>query len=345
MDSAPYNTTLQLFLCLLAVVVIACCVIKNLPPKCKDSEGRSNVHLYYLVGIGSLLIIELVTYTLTGTGEVSQVILNQISFASTISSILLSVIAIIYSIVSGSKGANLYVKTEEVSKEIEKTLPKFEALDAAVEELKGIPSCIEKDLGKMKGQMLHLEDLLSKTLQGVDSVASTIPRLPRSFADVLREEYIPINQSLEKGVASQDVDKKSCITQGEQKVLRRYVYVNSPLGIVFLLACCYAYETKKSIVLKDELFGGGGEFVVGYLHGYLVASQAIGLVSVTENEDGSWGVDSLYDGFPLKEEVLEVIKKINGSSGLSDDVKRRMKEAQQEVEKFFTSSGEETTDV
>lgn len=335
MDSAPYNTTLQLFICLLAIVIIACYVIKYLPSKCKDSEGKSNVHLYYLVGIGSLLIIELVTYILTGTGEVSQVILNQISFASTISSILLSVIAIIYSIVSGSKGANLYVKTEEVSKGIEKTLPKFEALDVAVEELKGIPSYIEKDLDKMKGQMQHLEDLLSKTLQGVNSVTSSIPQLPRSFADMLREEYT---------LKTQGADQKNSMPQGEQIVLRRYISVSSPLGLAFLLACCYAYETKRPMVFTEEIFGKG-EIIVGYLRGYLVASEALGLVSVTANKDESWTVDAIYEGFNLKEEVLEVIKRVNDTNIVSDETKEMLKKAQERIEKFFKLAPDEIIDM
>ena len=173
-----FYPTLQLFFCLVAIVCIAWLVMKYLTPKCKESEAKSNVHIYYLVGIGSLLIIELVTYILTGVGEVSRVILDQISFASTISSILLSVIAIIYSIVSGSNGANLYVKTEEVSKQIGETLSDLRDLSTTVEKLEKIPDDIEKHLRELKEQMQRMEEISKQTSQQLNQeVTPKIDRL------------------------------------------------------------------------------------------------------------------------------------------------------------------------
>lgn len=312
MDSAPYNTTLQLFLCLLAVVVVACCVIKNLPPKCKDSEGRSNVHLYYLVGIGSLLIIELVTYILTGTGEVSQVILNQISFASTISSILLSVIAIIYSIVSGSKGANLYMKTEEVSKQIGEALPKLNSLGVAVEklemldttaqELNGVPSAVEGHLEEIKAQMRCMEELSRKMSQKLDNVACDISAMSEPLAGMLNETHLKPEVH-----PHESKPKNNSQTKALEDVFHAYLKNSSLWGLFLLLTCCYSAKTKKPIVLTEELFGDKN-LRSDYLFGYLVASRALGLIRINKiPQDMSIQIDSVYEGFEVEAEVLRLL--------------------------------------
>lgn len=152
---------------------------------------------------------------------------------------------------------------------------------------------------------------------------------------MLREEY-PLK--------TQGADQKNSMPQGEQIVLRRYISVSSPLGIAFLLACCYAYETKRPMVLTEEIFGKG-EIIVGYLRGYLVASEALGLVSVTANKDDSWTVDAIYEGFNLKEEVLEAIKRVNDTNIVSDETKEMLKKAQERIEKFFKLAPDEIIDV
>ena len=155
--------TIQLLIVLGAIVAVAWLVMMYLNRQGAGTDKKSNIHVYYLVGIGSLLLIELVTYILTREESASSAIFEKISFASTISSILLSVIAIIYSIVSGSNGANLYVKTEEVSKRIVDTFPKFERLDVAIDALKKVPEDVRGYLGEIKAQMKCMEELSNKS--------------------------------------------------------------------------------------------------------------------------------------------------------------------------------------
>jgi len=169
--------TVQLFLFLGAIVSLAWLVMKYLTQG-SGAGKKPSIHLYYLIGIGALLLIELVTYIMTGVGDVSCAIFDQISFASTISSILLSVIAIIYSIVSGSNGANLYVKTEEVSKQIGETLSDLRDLSTTVEKLEKIPDDIEKHLRELKEQMQRMEEISKQISQQLNQeVTPKIDRL------------------------------------------------------------------------------------------------------------------------------------------------------------------------
>lgn len=169
--------TLQLLIVLAAIVAVAWLVMKYLTRQGAGTDKKSSIHVYYLVGIGSLLLIELVTYILTREEPASSAVFDQISFASTISSILLSVIAIIYSIVSGSNGANLYVKTEEVSKQIGETLSDLKELGTTVEKLGEIPDRVEKHLQGLKEQMKRMEEVSQQTSQNLAEVTPSIHKI------------------------------------------------------------------------------------------------------------------------------------------------------------------------
>ena len=300
-----FYPTLQLFFCLVAIVCIAWLVMKYLTPKCKESEAKSNVHIYYLVGIGSLLIIELVTYILTGVGEVSRVILDQISFASTISSILLSVIAIIYSIVSGSNGANLYVKTEEVSKQIGETLSDLRDLSTTVEKLEKIPDDIEKHLRELKEQMQRMEEISKQTSQQLNQeVIPKIDRLPKEVGGLVNG-----------GDSSGARDLKDPSKERET-IFRHYISQSSFYGGLVLLGCCYAGKKKGKIDLKEmtsKILGEESISILWYLLGYAIASSALGILDVEfEMEKMELQVKEVYnvEGFDLEKELLNFLNEI-----------------------------------
>ena len=301
-----FYPTLQLFFCLVAIVCIAWLVMKYLTPKCKESEAKSNVHIYYLVGIGSLLIIELVTYILTGVGEVSRVILDQISFASTISSILLSVIAIIYSIVSGSTGANLYVKTEEVSKQIGDTLSDLRDLSTTVEKLEKIPDDIEKHLRELKEQMQRMEEISKQTSQQLNQEVT--PKIDR----LLSKE---VGGLVNGGDSSGARDLKDPSKERET-IFRHYISQSSFYGGLVLLGCCYAGKKKGKIDLKEmtsKILGEESISILWYLLGYAIASSALGILDVEfEMEKMELQVKEVYnvEGFDLEKELLNFLNEI-----------------------------------
>ena len=64
-----------------------------------DSDKISKLHLYYILAICSLIIISIL---LQIRYPVSEVAFENFSFASTITSIVLAVVSIVYSIQSGN---------------------------------------------------------------------------------------------------------------------------------------------------------------------------------------------------------------------------------------------------
>ena len=338
MEQSLY-ATLQLACSLIAIVVVAWLVMKYLTPRCSaPDEGAASkgchVHLCYLVGVGSLLLIELVAYILTGAGEVSDEMLKLISFASTIASILLSVVAIIYSIVSGAKGANLYVKTEEVSKQIGETLPRFVELGGAVTELKKIPAGIAQYLSELKEQLERMEELSSGVSQKVDKVASDISAMsvPRASQSQAPKETFSDQQGQNGSADTASLDLS--IGEGENTIFRRYISSSSVWGLYILLACCYSKETGKPVVLTKELFATRS-FPVEYLRGYLVSSLAIGIVNSEEEDGKSWKIESVYKGFSVKDEVLEALYRWLKSDAVTEALKDRVRRNIKEIQAYF----------
>lgn len=305
--------TLQLACCLIAIVAIAWLVMKYLTSKCsatdRESEGkRCHIHLCYLVGIGALLLIELVSFILTHTGEFSRIIFDQISLAATISSILLSVVAIIYSIVSGTNGANLYVKTEEVSKQIGETLSDLRDLSTTVEKLEKIPDDIEKHLRELKEQMQRMEEISKQTSQQLNQeIIPKIDRLPKEVGGLVNGE---------DSSGARDLKDPS---KERETIFRYYISQSSFYGGLVLLGCCYAGKKKEKIDLKEmtsKILGEESISMLWYLLGYAIASSALGILDVEfEMEKMELRVKEVYnvEGFDLKKELLgflnEVIKR------------------------------------
>ena len=298
--------TVQLFLFLAAIVSLAWLVMKYLTQQGSEAGKKPSIHLYYLIGIGALLLIELVTYILTRVGDVSRAIFDQISFASTISSILLSVIAIIYSIVSGSNGANLYVKTEEVSKQIGETLSDLRDLSTTVEKLEKIPDDIEKHLRELKEQMQRMEEISKQTSQQLNQEVT--PKIDR----LLSKE---VGGLVNGGDSSGARDLKDPSKERET-IFRHYISQSSFYGGLVLLGCCYAGKKKGKIDLKEmtsKILGEESISILWYLLGYAIASSALGILDVEfEMEKMELQVKEVYnvEGFDLEKELLNFLNEI-----------------------------------
>ncbi len=327
--------TVQLFIVLVAIVAVAWLVMKYLTRQGAGTDKKSNIHVYYLVGIGSLLLIELVTYILTGEEPASSAIFDQISFASTISSILLSVIAIIYSIVSGSNGANLYVKTEEVSKQIGETLSDLRDLSTTVEKLEKIPDDIEKHLRELKEQMQRMEKMSEQTsLQLKQEVTPKIDRLSEK-----------VGGSVNGGDSSGARDLKGPSKERET-IFKYYISRSSFYGGLMLLGCCYAGKKKKKIDLKEmtsKILGEESISILWYLLGYAIASSALGILKVEfEVEKMELRVKEVYnkevyneEGFDLEKESLDFLNKAIGDEGSPEELKSIREQQVKRVKSYF----------
>lgn len=339
MEQSLY-ATLQLACCLLAIVVVAWLVMKYLTTKCSATEKESadkrcHIHLCYLIGIGALLLIELVSFILTHTGGFSRIIFDQISLAATISSILLSVVAIIYSIVSGTNGANLYVKTEEVSKQIGETLPKFAELGRAVTDLKEIPSSIAQHLGELKEQLKRMEELSSGVSHKIDSMAGEISAMSEPLTSVFNG-----GRSIAEDHVDGDSVMKGRHRNSLEQIFRYYIKNSSAWGVLILLACCYSERKKKPIVLTDELFRAK-VFPSAYMLGYLVASRALGIIKIESMDSKTVQIASVSKDIDVKQEVHKALKEAVAKRDDKDSARKILGGWVNDVQAYFEVDDDE----
>lgn len=88
-------------------------------------DGNTNVHILYITAISAFLIIELVSYICVGKGD-GQKIFDYISFAATLSSLILSVVAIIYTIVLSKDGKENNLAIKEAISTLHSTINDFQ---------------------------------------------------------------------------------------------------------------------------------------------------------------------------------------------------------------------------
>lgn len=123
-----------------------------------SSLNDKKLHLCYICGICIFLIIELATYICIQSDH-SVEIISYISFASTLSSLILSVVAIIYAIVSNNKGELQYGKIDSASSKITESVSEFSK--KSKELTKGLSDVLIK-LDEVKNISIETRDSVSQ---------------------------------------------------------------------------------------------------------------------------------------------------------------------------------------
>lgn len=168
MEAVLNSDVLKLLVVLLAIIAIVFLLLKQ-----RKNEDKPNVHTYYISGLFVFIIIELVTYICVNNNNVTDIV-SYISFASTLSSLLLSVVAIIYAIVSNNKGEAQYQKIDRASDRISSSVDRFSELSDELS--KGIDEILSK-LEEVKSISSETKTLLAQENQNYNQVITKDDRL------------------------------------------------------------------------------------------------------------------------------------------------------------------------
>lgn len=251
----------------LSVVLLAIIAIIFLFLKYRQNDGKCKVHMYYISGLLIFIIIELITYVCVNNNNTDQIV-DYISFASTISSLFLSVVAIIYAIVSNNQGEAQYQKIDRASDKISVSVDRFSLIS---ESLSGSIDSILLKLDEIKVISSETKNAVSQNNQkrSIDSVSAS--------------------------VGMDETDNKLM-----QKIVERYVKAGSFYGNIVLLACILSNEKKLRFKTSDIVPDSST-----YLYGYIIASAALGIITMHIDDDYIT-VDSI-SSFLSKEILLEEI--------------------------------------
>lgn len=196
----------KLFAVLFCIVAIVFLFLKS-----KKDEKNNSIHLYYISGIATLIILELVTYICVNNDNTTNII-SYISFASTLSSLILSLVAIIYSIVSNKQGESQYKKIDNASDKVSLSVDRFQSMtEELTMEMKNIITRVD--------ELKEISKETQKCVQGINQ---------GSNSSYIQGKNIDTNVFVEN-----------------------YIKAGSFLGNLSILACIYSQKKNKPFKLSD----------------------------------------------------------------------------------------------
>jgi hypothetical protein len=168
-----FNTDfMKLIAVLVAIVAVVIVYLRHRP----NELSPSNIHLWYISSILIFLIIELVTYVVVGNSE-SDEMMSYISFASTLSSMILSIIAIFITVVSNDS----ILGTKEIFQELSKD----------------VKCRVENSVGVMNKVSQDVETITLKNKESQDETIKQIQNLLASLDDHICRELEKNNKRID----------------------------------------------------------------------------------------------------------------------------------------------------
>jgi len=234
----------------------------------------------YISGILLFIIIELLTAICMRNND-RDAILDYVSFAATLSSLILSVVAIIFTIVSSNRGEKQYQKLDRVSDDVRNSLTSF------------------------SNKTSHFDESIDRFKELADGLSSQINAVYEKLSGL----ELPINEIKKHMQANKESVKQPLVKQKDGNLdikfsVETYVKVGSFSGNLALYACVLSKEHSIEFDLSDIAENPDDE---AYKFGYLVSSSAIGVLSFGVSGNRHINVNSFADG--LKEFLLPVIEK------------------------------------
>ncbi len=282
--TSPTFNLLSILVALIALVFIGL--------KYGSTVKDKKLHLCYICGICIFLIIELATYICIQSDH-SVEIISYISFASTLSSLILSVVAIIYAIVSNNKGEVQYGKIDSASSKITESVSEFSKKSeeltqglsdvlSRLDEVRSISIETRERVYKMNGdEFINPKNSQSNIKQNLPSSSNVKVNENQTEDSSAKEQAIDLTESINK--ASQDTI---------DRVVENFVNAGSFVGNLALLACIYSHDLNKPFNATD-IFPPYNQDNGMYIFGYIIASTALGVI-YAQNINGRFQVINYY---------------------------------------------------
>ncbi len=304
--TSPSFNLLSILVAIVAIVFIGL--------KYGTSLKDKRLHLGYICGICIFLIVELATYICIQSDH-SVEIVSYISFASTLSSLILSVVAIIYAIVSNNKGEVQYGKIDTASSKITDSVSEFSKKS---EELtQGLSDVLTK-LDEVKNISIETRDNVSQMNRaGLNNPKDSQSDIKQSLSSDQVDNTTTDEVEKEDGIdiEKQVVEAKNQASQDTiDRVVSGFVNMGSFVGNLSLLACVYSHDVNKPFNASD-IFPPSSQDNNMYIFGYIIASTALGVVTA-QNINGKFQVINYYDRVKslLEDNISAYISRTNDPS-------------------------------
>lgn len=300
------NTTVIITLIICATIISLVAIICDHYLNSKISTEQANclmskeivrLHRNYITGILSFAIIMLITAKYGGP---NNDIFEYLSFGSTITSLVLSILAIFVTVQSSSDLYKQFTRIDNATDTINKVSTKIDGTLFALQEAEDKLTSTSNEI------TTHLENFVER----IDEKIKT--RIKETESNLTERISESINNS------SKSKDSSSQIPTAlptEQK--NNFIQISSANGLLALYACALSAKKQKLFEISN-LFNGNE----GYILGFLIASISAGIVYFTHDSSNNeiTGNSCIYKEEELYDEIKVRIKQQQLGSDYVDKV-------------------------
>ena len=271
--------------------------------ECLLSKKIIKVHRNYIAGFLGFAVIMLLT---SQYGGPANAIFAYLSFGSTITSLVLSILAIFVTVQSSS---DLYKQ--------------FTRIDNATDTIKNVSTQIDGTLEKLinvEGNLNNVSDLITRQINGV------VEKIDQKLASRMHETEVNISKQIkmQNFLAQKMMSSKQAKPEIEKLNKENFLKKIPYNGLITLYACAKAFENKKKFKMsffKDNELYHLGIIMASVASGYLNAN-------VKDEDDGN---DLVYCDFSAfsSDELYDTMCKVE--SEYATDTKKELKD----IDKFF----------
>lgn len=239
------------------------------------------IHRNYIVGFLGFAVIMLVTAKYGGP---KNAIFEYLSFGSTITSLVLSVLAIFVTVQSSSDLYKQFTRIDNATDVMGKSLEKFTEAERKLEATSNIIS----------SQMDNIVEEIDRRLD------QRMREFSEQVSSSLNQHSQSVNENFHKEIFKEAFEQASKTNQETwKKWLDGYVNLMSFNGILALYAVTLSLEKAKSFRMS-ELFKGNNQYVFGIL----IASSSIGVINTRINDGDT--VECLFSVFTKEKLILKI---------------------------------------
>lgn len=226
------------------------------------------IHRNYISGILSIAIVFLLT---SKYGGPNNGIFEYLSFGSTITSMVLSILAIFVTVQSSSDLYKQFAKMEDatntittVSRDIRDTLTNISQAET-----------------KLDTTSKNLNTQIDKIVDEIDRrVKISIQGTEQRLTDKFREQVMQNDTANSSITTNKSKTPNKAVQEWADNWLETYVDTISIAGLLALYACCLSEKNNKIFKLS-ELFPGDDQ----YMYGILIASVSAGVITIDVEDD------------------------------------------------------------
>lgn len=279
---------------LLCILIIVCVFVRYYKSNQEVLSDRKIqiLHTLYISGILIFIIIELVTAVCVNNSRHAE-IMSFVSFAATLSSLIMSIVAIIFTIVSSRQGEEQYKKIDNASDKVTDALGKF------TEKTKDLDSSVSIFQSRSESLTEQMTVILSK-LGTIESITMEV------------KEQLPyqMKEGKNEGFVGDDPSKVDI-----QQLVNRIVSVGSYVGNLALYACVLSKEKARSFNVSEITKISDN---VPYMYGYIILATAIGIIDTKPVNNRQIEVIGYYKG--LKELLDTALQHFINNSDIKERV-------------------------